>query len=259
MHDPSDPNELARAVCDAVAAALGRDPSDVIAARPAVQALLAPFSANVAAGRVAGSAAHELRNPLAVVATSASILESRTSNDKRASDHVAKIQRQIALATRIVADMVEAGSARPISREPTPLEPLLSQAIEDAALPESMRVEVPTCDGRVLADPRRTRQILSNLLRNSFAAAGGSATVTLLARVESPYIILSVQDDGPGIDPAMSEQLFSLGATFSGAGHGFGLAIARSFARAQGGDLTFVATERGARFDLSLLIAEDER
>lgn len=260
MHDPTDPNDLSRAVCEAVARALSLDPSEASAAQSAVRTLLAPLAANIAAGRVAGAAAHELRNPLAVIATSASILEARVSSDDRASKHVARIQRQLSLATQIVGDMVEAGSARPPQFEVTGLRALVDDAIEDANLPATVTVDTRSIDDRrVIVDRRRTRQILSNLFRNGLEAAGASATFALSSQAEGTHIVLSVQDDGPGVDDATRERLFSMGASSTRSGHGFGLAIARSFARAQGGELVLATSDRGARFDLSLVIAERDR
>jgi len=115
----------------------------------------------------------------------------------------------------------------------------------------------------VMTDPTRLRQILMNLTGNATKfTQQGSVCVT--ARAEGPStaakLVIEVEDTGPGIGPALAENLF---APFSQAdtsvarqhgGTGLGLTIARRLARLMGGDVTLAWTEpgQGSRFRLEL-------
>jgi signal transduction histidine kinase len=258
MTNGDDPTALARLICEAFAEELSLSPERARLAEKRISTMLALFVPAVAAGRAAGAAAHELRNPLAVIATSVALLRERVTADERAMRHVERIERQASLAARIAGDFVEAGSARPPSFERLALRTIVERALEDAALPEEFSVVLG--EGLALKariDERRTRQVLSNLLRNAVEACGKRGVLSLSARRSEEHIVLTIRDDGPGVPQTLRSRLFSLGATYSSSGYGFGLALARSFARAQGGDLRYIEGDRGACFELWLVNGED--
>lgn len=258
MTNGDDPTALARLLCDAFAEELSLSPERAQLAEKRISTMLAPFVPAVAAGRAAGAAAHELRNPLAVIATSVALLRERVASDERALRHVERIARQASLAAQIASDFVEAGSARPPSFERIALRAIVERALEDAAIPEEFSVLLGEGLALVaLVDERRTRQVLSNLLRNAVEACGKRGSLSLSAQRSAGHVVVTLLDDGPGVPESLRARLFSLGATYSSSGYGFGLALARSFARAQGGDLRYVEGERGACFELWLVNGED--
>ena len=106
---------------------------------------------------------------------------------------------------------------------------------------------------RALADPGRTRQVLSNLLVNS--AQAGATKVELTAEAERGSVRLALQDDGPGVDPALRERLFDPFVTGRASGTGLGLAISRRMVERQGGTLVNVPSDRGALFEVRLPLA----
>ena len=106
-------------------------------------------------------------------------------------------------------------------------------------------IRAPHDIGTFVADERRVRQILFNLLANavSFSPAGG--TITLLAERRSDAVIFSVTDRGPGIPPHVLEKVFdwfeshSLGSQHRGPG--IGLSLVRSFVELHGGAVTIAS------------------
>ena len=99
--------------------------------------------------------------------------------------------------------------------------------------------------GSFVADERRVRQVLFNLLANAVGSPAGS-TVTLAAERRPEAIVLSVTDNGPGIPPEMKDRVFDwfethpLGSRHRGAG--LGLSIVRSFVELHGGTVTLDST-----------------
>jgi signal transduction histidine kinase len=108
----------------------------------------------------------------------------------------------------------------------------------------------------VVADPSALKQVFLNLLKNAAEAleeTGG--TVRIAAGREGGGVIVSVADDGPGIDPAVRERVFEPFFTTKAAGRGtgLGLSICRRIAEAHGGALEVESTAgAGTTFTLRL-------
>jgi two-component system C4-dicarboxylate transport sensor histidine kinase DctB len=106
----------------------------------------------------------------------------------------------------------------------------------------------------IKGDRVRIEQILVNLLQNALDAIaelpGGKVVID--AAHENQALEISVRDNGPGVDPAIGDALFTPFTTSKPGGLGLGLAIARDIAREFGGDLRHIAGPDGACFVLRL-------
>ncbi|MGZ9100915.1 MAG: ATP-binding protein, partial [Brevundimonas sp.] len=145
-----------------------------------------------------------------------------------------------------------------------PLAAAAAAAAEDAGLAADGVRLVRSLPPRfsVHADPDQLHRILVNLMRNARQAIEGDATrpsgrkgvVRLSASVADNAAVLLLADDGPGIPPRLSENLFEpfvSGRASEGAG--LGLAISRELAANHGGALTLVETgPTGTSFALRL-------
>jgi two-component system sensor kinase FixL len=100
-------------------------------------------------------------------------------------------------------------------------------------------------------------QALANLVLNAIEAAPaseGEVRVSLLQMGE--LALLTVDDNGPGVDPEIADRLFEPFETTKLRGMGLGLPLAKEIATRHGGSLTWrPASPRGARFALELPIA----
>lgn len=119
-----------------------------------------------------------------------------------------------------------------------------------------VRLEAPERGGHtpVRTDPKRLRQILINLLRNSIQYSPQSSTVRVLVTTTESVLTFSVIDRGPGIEPAQQERLFD---AYTGsqerAGTGLGLTLSRRLARLLGGDVRVEsAAGQGATFTVDV-------
>ncbi len=109
----------------------------------------------------------------------------------------------------------------------------------------ALDIQAPQDIGSFIADERRVRQILFNLLANAVSFSPGGATVTLLAERRSDAVVFSVTDRGPGIPHDVLERVFDWFETHSlGSQHrgpGIGLSLVRSFVELHGGTVTIVS------------------
>ena len=113
----------------------------------------------------------------------------------------------------------------------------------------------------VRGDVGRLTQVLSNLLGNALGHSPAGATVTIRCGRQNSLAFVDVIDNGPGIAADEAERIFERFYRGSrtgtgGAGRGIGLTIARSLARAHGGDVVVDSVGPGARFRLTVPVSE---
>jgi signal transduction histidine kinase len=106
----------------------------------------------------------------------------------------------------------------------------------------SLNIRAAPDIGSFVADERRVRQALFNLLANAIGFSPAGETITLAAQRLQDAVVFSVTDKGPGIPPDMKDKVFdwfethSLGSRHRGTG--LGLSLVRSFVELHGGTVT---------------------
>jgi two-component system sensor kinase FixL len=113
---------------------------------------------------------------------------------------------------------------------------------------------------RILVDPTQIQQIILNLVRNAMDSVSGisSAEIRVTTHLAGDVVVLTVEDNGPGIPPDALSHLFKAFATEQGSDMALGLTISKAIAQTHGGDLTVDpgGNGRGACFSLSLPVPE---
>ena len=194
---------------------------------------------------------HELRNPLAPIATGVRILKAQP-RPERAAKVLERLERQVSHLSGLVGKLLEGARAVrgqiTLKREPLDLAAAVTQAVEDhelelAASGHAVQVRLPDQPGWVEADPRRLGQILANLFSNVSRHTPVGCSVAVSAERDGADALLRVEDDGPGIPP---EHLAYIAGPFvqtprdlarSDGGLGLGSAVSSHLARLHGGSL----------------------
>jgi signal transduction histidine kinase/CheY-like chemotaxis protein len=226
---------------------------------------------SAATGEFLSRVSHELRTPLNAVLGFTELLEREelTPEQREATEQVARAGRHLLALVDDVLDVtaIEAGRLS-LSVEPVAVGEVVRDAIElTAAKAQDGRVSVVSelGDGDgwyVVADVRRLRQILVNLLSNGvkFNRAEGTVTVRT-ARDGKGGVAIAVSDTGIGIAasdlPRLFEPFERLGAALAGIeGSGMGLALSRGLAEAMGGSLTVTASPAGGGSTFTVTMRE---
>nr|WP_287451942.1 HAMP domain-containing sensor histidine kinase [Rhodococcus sp. (in: high G+C Gram-positive bacteria)] len=213
--------------------------------------------------RFLADAAHELRTPVAGISALAQSLQ---RDAEHRPDRVARwselLVGESSRASRLVGDMldsVRAENTSDLDATDTDLADITRRTVERAALvmPDS-RFDVDAAQPiPVHIDVGRIEQILSNVLDNAgrFTPSGGTIRVAV---GRDTHAFITVDDEGPGVAEADRERIFERLVRLNSArdrasgGVGLGLSIARTLARAHGGELVCLAGPSGARFRLTL-------
>jgi ActR/RegA family two-component response regulator len=100
-------------------------------------------------------------------------------------------------------------------------------------------------------------QVLTNLLLNAIGMSPEGSTVDIQVSAAGDRALVSVADQGPGVDPQNRTTIFKGRLSLRPGGVGVGLRHARSLARSKGGSLDLGESERGARFDVRWPLAPE--
>jgi signal transduction histidine kinase len=195
-----------------------------------------------AIGQVAAAVGHELRNPLGVLTNTLYLLRSGLSDaeTERLGRHLDRADREIGAAVVIVESLLEFARAREPLDEPVDLADLVAESLSVAPPPagiEVVQVGLEAIDP-VSADHQQLRQVLLNLLTNSYQAMGGEGVVTIAAERSAGGFELTVSDTGSGMDEDTANHAFDAFYTRKAKGIGLGLAVTKRIVEAHGGTIT---------------------
>jgi two-component system sensor histidine kinase KdpD len=188
---------------------------------------------------------HDLRTPLASIKASVSSLRADDVQWDPADEAelLATIEESADRLDRLVANLLDmsrlqTGVVNPLARQVSideVLQPSLANVPGD-----QVKIEVPDNLPPVVADPGLLERSLANVVENA-VRHGGPEPVRISARSVGDAVELRVTDRGPGVPDSAKSQMFEpfqrLGDRPRGDGVGLGLAVARGFAEAVGGDL----------------------
>jgi len=190
-------------------------------------------------GATAAGVAHEMRNAMASVGSSLSVLQARLPTGSQESTILTGIRARVDKASEVMNDLL--AFARPVDLRlkvvpGTMFLGAIANQLRDAA-PDGVdvKIEVPDPTLRVLLDPTRVQMALLNLGHNALAALGDEGTITLRCERRGAWLELSVRDDGPGIPEALRHRVFEPFFTTRPHGTGLGLANVRKLVEAHRG------------------------
>jgi signal transduction histidine kinase len=214
-----------------------------------------------AIGQVAGGVAHELRNPLNVVKTSAYyLLNSKSPKPEKVSEHLQRIEQQVAVADGVITALSNFAKMPLPDLRPFSAERCVREALETNPLPANIAVELDFPSGLplTLGDIDQIRIVFANLIRNARDAMPQGGRLNIGGRVAGGAVEVCVTDTGVGIEPEnlsrVMEPLYSTKAR----GLGLGLALARAILDKSKGSLA-AASEvgRGSTFTVRLLMKQE--
>lgn len=208
------------------------------------------------------SVTHDLRTPLTAIRAAATTLVSQSDlPDSERAELAAIVDEESARLDRLIGQAVEMAQldaeAVLIQPQPQDVRDLIETTVDEMRpLLRDRIVEVDVAEGLPPApmDRALVHRVLRHLLENAARYSPRASPITVSARREADRLLVTVADQGPGIDPA--EQPFVFDKFFRGrkqqsqsAGTGMGLAIVKAILTAHGGGIDLASRSgQGSRF-----------
>ncbi len=238
-----------------------------------------------AVGQMAASLAHEIRNPLAAIEVSCTLLKRRMGSDKDGEKLLNKITAEVRRLNRTITSNLEFVRPVQLKLDSAELAPMLDEAISVAferrggpgiEVIRQYDESMPP----MLMDRVQLRQVFENLIINAMEAVGDEGRITVEARllrapaaVTIPYreaesrpkdpwqhfehfAVVRVQDTGPGVDDMSKDRIFFPFYTTKKKGSGVGLSMAKKIVNSHRGSIEIGrAPGGGAVFTVRLPVA----
>lgn len=214
-----------------------------------------------AAGRLAASLAHEIRNPLAGISGATGILRRGTASTEYQHDCLDIIDKESQRLNKLLTGFLNFAKPRVLRMQRTdPNAILVSVASLVQQMTETgdvaLRFEpLPSCP-EIECDPEQLKQVLLNLLINAIEASPPNAHVSMRAFVAGDTLAIEVLDEGSGIQEEHLDHIFDPFFTTKTKGTGLGLAISSMIVSQHGGSLSFRKNPKGGaifRIELPLM------
>lgn len=213
--------------------------------------------------------AHELRNPLAPIRAAAYVLKKFDTQDAKLLQAREVIERQAAHMTRLIDDLLEISRITQgkieLRRRNESLTAIIAGVVQSARAVMDARqhqfiVEAEADPLLMDADAIRIAQAVGNVIENAGKYTQPGGRIALRVRQEGKQAVISVQDNGIGIQPEMAARIFDMfvqaenGDRRPNGGLGIGLALSRKLIEMHGGTITASSAGlgQGAEFEIRL-------
>lgn len=194
---------------------------------------------------------HDLKSPIFSVDGFSELLSTDYADrlDEEGQDFLRRVRSSVQQMKKVLDDMSRVVKllSRPTARRSTPLREIVEEVllkynymIEDGGVKVDVPKDLPTVD----VDPEKMREAIGALISNALFfndRPKGEREISIACTSNGSGTKLCVRDNGIGIDPRYTGQIFDLGLKLDkarGGGPGYGLYLARKVAEGHGGEVT---------------------
>jgi two-component system, OmpR family, sensor kinase len=206
-------------------------------------------------------ASHELRTPLTSILANLELLTDVLDGDR--GEAARSALRSSQRMRRLVGDLLllaRADANRQQPREPTDISRVLVEvASELGPVSDGHHLTVDADDAVVDGARDELYRMTLNLMENAIRHTPDGTHIRAQVSGDNGEVVLSVQDDGPGVAPELRDRIFERfvrGAGDRGSSSGLGLSIVRAVAESHGGSVVLEDADPGARFVVRLPAAD---
>ena len=231
-------------------------------------------------GTLTATVAHEIRNPLGVVRTSAFLLRRKVADRNLGLEtQLQRIDNGVSRCDAIINQLIDFARSGELEQAPVEMDNWIERVVIEEAvrIPDFIRIACDLALGNqtMAIDAQQMQRVIANLMTNAMEAiqtscnfAGASETtpdhkITIASRLTSRGVEIRIADTGSGIAPEVKDKILTPMFTTKSFGTGLGLSASYNILERHGGGLDFEnLPEGGACFTVWLpnsLAAENMR
>ncbi|WP_400162566.1 ATP-binding protein [Brevibacillus sp. TJ4] len=208
-------------------------------------------------GQLAAGAAHEIRNPLAVIYGFIQLMQQHLPEKERDRYYLPLILEEINRVNHIVNEMLMLSKPSIPNYREVYLSDLLHSILPlmnaEATLHGVQIVNRCSPETKIHVDMEQFKQILLNLMKNGIEAMSEGGILTIESQIDGSYVYITVRDTGIGISPEYLIRIFDPFFSLKENGTGLGLPISRRMVENHGGNLEVASkVGEGTQITISL-------
>lgn len=216
-----------------------------------------------ALGEMTAGLAHQLRNSMAAISGFSQLLKKKTKGESSMAEIADSIRSESATSEQMVRRFLDFSRPLYLSPEYICLGQLIDDIVQKFILignehDISILINLPSENIGIVGDLLLLKEAFSNIIDNSIQEIGRDGKIEISAKVTpGSEVIVSIKDDGPGIDEEIANNLFTPFVSSKPSGTGLGLALTRKIINLHEGSIGFNGSyQSGALCEISLPIAE---
>ncbi len=208
-------------------------------------------------GKMVASVAHEIKNPLGIVRSTAEILKNRLEKIAPGNEQLAGIiveeTSRLDRVVREFLDFARPNEARMAALEVNGIVERLLEFVKPELVTHDIRADLQLEEiPRIAGDHDQIYQALLNIVMNSIQAMNEGGELLIKSRPAANKIILEISDSGCGMDEKVREQIFQAFYTTKSRGTGLGLAIVKNILDRHQAEIAILSTPgKGTTFAIS--------
>jgi signal transduction histidine kinase len=182
-------------------------------------------------GQLSAGIAHELNNPLGVVIMYSNLLLEDCGENNQLKEDLQLIVEQAGRCKSIVGGLLNFARKNQVMYKESNLEEMMRISASSIIFPEIISYALRNDLSKPTAeiDLEQMVQVITNLLKNGVEAMPNGGALTASLSNSHDWVIISIQDEGTGIDAGDLEKIFEPFYTTKGIGKGTGLGLATTY------------------------------
>ena len=209
-------------------------------------------------GQLGAGVAHELNNPIGIIRGYLAAMD--PGGDREVlREELAIVDEEAARCQRLADDFLSFARPTDLCFGRVDVTALVNDVVEGVRASMGTRLTLDLEPETIDADSDRLRQVLLNVIINAAQVTDADHAVKVSGRTDVDMYVVTVEDRGPGVDPAIRDRIFEPFFTTRGEGTGLGLAIADGIIQAHGGTIAVASRAGGgAIFTITIPLRNGE-